>query len=592
MPKYQKVKRFTADFETTTDENDCRVWAWSICEIGHPENFYYGNDIATIFDFFQNNGNAKYYYHNLKFDAEFLISWMYSNNFTYNEDKEHPVENSFCCLISSMGQWFCVDIWLKRTSSGKLRHIQVLDSLKILNFSVAQIAKDFELPISKLELDYRLYRPKGHTLTAHEISYIRNDVEIMARALDIMFKQGFTKMTIASDALNEYKKNHCENFRTLFPELPPDVDADIRESYKGGFTYLSPKYVNVKTRSGITLDINSMYPAQMYNQPMPAYEPKIFSGKYIYDPDYPLYIIMFSCSFELKKGKIPSIQLKRNMSFLPNEYIESTKGDVVDLTLTSVDYELFRKQYNVENLEFRGGYKFRQVHGVFKSYIDKFMKMKIESKKEGKKAKTLTAKLLLNSLYGRYGLNPNTGRKIPIMAEGKLAYKIELAKEGERKPVYIPVASFITSYARAFIIESSQMVRDWSIKNKGYDAYVYSDTDSMKILIDKEELEELKDVLKIDDYELGAWAFEEEWKAGKWLRQKCYIEEMNDGTIQATVAGMPKRLAPLLNFDNFDIGFTTADLDPEEVKKYGGYKLRYKHVDGGVILEDTDFTIK
>ena len=26
-------KRYTADFETTPDPIDCRVWAWSICNI-------------------------------------------------------------------------------------------------------------------------------------------------------------------------------------------------------------------------------------------------------------------------------------------------------------------------------------------------------------------------------------------------------------------------------------------------------------------------------------------------------------------------------------------------------------------------------
>ena len=280
MAGYRKNKRFTADFETTTDADDCRVWAWAICEIGNPQNFYYGNDIKTIFDFFQEQGNAKYYYHNLKFDAEFLVSYMLKENFAYNDDKEHPKENSFCCLISSMGQWFCVDIWLKKDKKGKIRHIQILDSLKILNFSVAQIAKDFQLPISKLELDYHEKREVGHVLTYHEIEYIRNDVEIMSRALKIMFDQGFEKMTIASDALDEYKKNHCKRFKEYFPELPSLYDADIRQSYKGGFTYLSPKYQNVKVGHGITLDINSMYPSMMYNKPMPFGEPKLFSGKY------------------------------------------------------------------------------------------------------------------------------------------------------------------------------------------------------------------------------------------------------------------------------------------------------------------------
>ena len=69
-----------------------------------------------------------------------------------------------------------------------------------------KIAKDFNLPIQKLELDYDTPRPIGHILTPHEIDYIRNDVEIMSRALDYMFTSGLNKMTIGSDALSNYKK--------------------------------------------------------------------------------------------------------------------------------------------------------------------------------------------------------------------------------------------------------------------------------------------------------------------------------------------------------------------------------------------------
>ena len=37
--------KFAADFETTTDIDDCRVWAYSLCEIGKPDNFLDGNNI-------------------------------------------------------------------------------------------------------------------------------------------------------------------------------------------------------------------------------------------------------------------------------------------------------------------------------------------------------------------------------------------------------------------------------------------------------------------------------------------------------------------------------------------------------------------
>lgn len=147
-------------------------------------------------------------------------------------------------------------------------------------------------------------------------------------------------------------------------------------------------------------------------------------------------------------------------------------------------------------------------------------------------------------------------------------------------------------------------MRDYSLKKYGVDKYYYSDTDSIKSGLTDEDLEELKDIIEIDDYKLGAWALEERFDRFLGLRQKCYITE-TDGKVNVTVAGLPHYLAPLITFDNFKRGFTTAGLTQEmlqeEARKNGAtedeikkihHKLRYTYVNGGVVLEDTDFTIK
>ena len=90
--------------------------------------------------------------------------------------------------------------------------------------------------------------------------------------------------------------------------------------------------------------------------------------------------------------------------------------------------------------------------------------------------------------------------------------------------------------------------------------------------------EELKDIIEIDDYKLGAWKLESKFKKAKFIRQKCYIEQDYDGNLNVTVAGLPKKLGKLINFDNFNIGFTTENLESDDKK------LTYKHVKGGVLL--------
>lgn len=126
------------------------------------------------------------------------------------------------------------------------------------------------------------------------------------------------------------------------------------------------------------LDVNSLYPSVMYEKMLPFGEPIYYEGKYKEDNIYNLYIQMITCSFEIKKNKIPTIQLKKNFNFKANEYLESSKGEIVCLVLTSIDLKLFLEQYNVENLEYVSGWKFRSLNGIFKSYIDKWITRKNE----------------------------------------------------------------------------------------------------------------------------------------------------------------------------------------------------------------------
>lgn len=577
------MRKFTADFETTTKENDCRVWAYALSEIGNPSNFIYGNSMDDFMEWCGDRcHNFEVYFHNLKFDGCYIISWLLSHGFTWIADKKDRDDLTFTTLITGMGQFYCIVIYFQAHDKKHINKITIKDSLKILNFSVEKIAQDFNLPIQKLHIDYDAERPIGHKLTEDEIAYIRNDVEIMSRALEIMFEEGLTKMTIASDALNDFK-SRIINFKRFFPELPLEIDEDIRRSYKGGFTYLNPIYQGLEIGAGYVLDKNSMYPSKMVKELLPVGWPIFFEGRYKYDRTHPLYIQRLTCAFKLKEGKIPSIQLKNNPSFRANEYIESSNGQMVTLTLCNPDLELFLENYDIEDEVWQGGWKFRGVRGIFKEYVEYWTEKKIEAKKNHNGAKYVISKLMLNSLYGRFGLNPIARTKRPFLVDGVL--KFALNDIEERKPVYVAMASFITAYARKDIIESSELIREYSLKHYGFDAYVYSDTDSIHCLMKLPDLRAMKKELDIDDYKLGAWKIENSFRRAKFLRQKAYIEEGEDG-LNVTVAGLPKRLGKYVNFSNFEIGFTTEGMQIDE------HKLSYKQVKGGVLLVDTDFTIK
>lgn len=580
------MAKYTADFETTTDENDCRVWAYAICEIGKPDNFIYGNSIGDFIKWCEKQKNATLYFHNLKFDGEYIFSYLLNHDYKCIKDKKDKESKTFTTLISDTGQFYSIEIYFTVDTNGprkKIKKVTIYDSLKIINFSVEKIAKDFGLPISKLELDYHKKREIGHILDDEEVAYIRNDVEIMARALDFMFNENLTKMTIGSNALAVYKKS-ISNFSNYFPVLPYEIDQSCRQSYRGGWTYLNPLYKNQEVKRGIVIDKNSMYPSHMKYDDLPFGVPLYFNGEYEKDLCYPLYIQALSCSFELKKNKLPTIQMKNTPGFLNNEYLESSHGEILTLYLTSIDLELFKEHYEIKNLVYQGGYKFKKIKGLFSNYIDRWTNEKIKSKKEGNKVMYTISKLLLNSLYGKFGLNPNIRSKYPYLdEEGIIRY--HLYDPEIRDSIYCPVACFITAYSRADIIRTSQKIRDYTLEKYGKDYYIYSDTDSVHCLYLTNE--ELTQFMKLDHFELGAWDVETEFKRGKFIRQKCYIEEDTDGNIKTTIAGLPKKLGKYVTFDNFTEGYSikTTETDKE-------HKLRFKHVKGGVLLVDTDFTIK
>lgn len=574
-------KKFTADFETNVDENDCRVWAWAVCEIGNPDNFKYGTTIEGFIRWCKED-NYTLYFHNLKFDGEYIFHYLLTNGYTLITDITERKDKTFETIISDMGQFYMITIYFK-VNNRNIKKVTIYDSLKLLNFSVETIAKSFDLPIRKLELDYKTKRDIGHRLTKHEIDYIRCDVEVMSRALDIMFKEGLDRMTIGACALNYYRKS-LDNFNRYFPDIPYEIDEDIRTSYRGGFTYLNPLYKEKETGEGLVLDVNSLYPSCMRNEILPFGQPIFFNGKYKYDMFYPLYVQRINVIFELKPGKIPTIQVKKNLMFQPNEFLESSKGDILTLTLTNIDLELFLENYNTIYIEYVGGWKFKGKKGLFKHYIDEWSDKKIQAKKDGNPALYLICKLMLNSLYGKFSKNPNIRSKVPILLDDySIGYEMLPTEIG--KGLYIPVGSFITSYARNKTIRTSQAIRDYTMDKYGKDFYIYSDTDSIHML--KLPEEELKKFIDIDDYRLGAWKLESTFRRGKYLRQKAYIEEDYSGELNVVVAGLPKKLGKYVNFENFNVGFSI--LASDETKEH---KLTYKHVKGGVLLEDTDFTIQ
>lgn len=546
--------KYTADFETTNDKKDCRVWAWAICNVNDTEDYRFGNNMDSFMDELTRLEEPEIYFHNLKFDGEFIINWLFKNDYEHYTGRK-PGPGQFTTLISDMGQFYAIKLMFRETL------IDFYDSLKIIPFSVAAIAKAFNLPISKLEIDYDEYRPVGHKLTQQEKDYLENDVKIMAMALKTLFDQNMTKMTAGSNALHQYKEiKGIRKFKGAFPIL--ESDGYLRKAYRGAFTYANPIHQGKDIGEGIVLDVNSLYSSVMYYCDMPYGQPIFFEGEYKHDPEYPLTIQRITCNLELKKGRLPTVQLKGSRRFLSTEYVTSTNGEPITLHVTNVDLHLLLEQYDITELDYIDGYKFKASKLLFRDYIDKWMAVKQQASIEGNGGMRTLAKLMLNSFYGKFATNPKVQSKIPYYENG-VHYR--LGEPEMRKPVYVPIGIFVTSWGRYKTITSAQSV---------YDRFLYADTDSLHLIGN-----EIPPELEVHDTKLGAWAVEAYFTKGRYIRAKTYAEEI-DGKMVITCAGMPKACHKHVTWDNFYEGNSFAG------------KLMPRHVDGGIVLEPIFFTIQ
>lgn len=348
--------------------------------------------------------------------GEFILYYLLSNGFKHIQSKYEIDRKTFTTLISDTGQFYKFEIFF--TKGQRPKKITIIDSLKIIPFDVATIPETFGLKEKKLEIDYKQPREEGHILTKKEEQYVINDVVIVSKALNQIFKEGLTHMTQSSNAMKDFKQTITrDNFKACFPVIDKDISEEIKTAYKGGFTWLNPIYKEKDLKNIMVIDCNSLYPFIMRQMDLPYGKPIYYEGQYKKEALYGLYVQMVSCrSFKLKPGKLPTIQLKHRMEFLPNEYLtEYNENERVCLMLTNIDLELFIENYDIEGLRYLYGYKFKKIKGIFNDYIDKWYARKNEGIMFNNKGKRTIAKIMLNSLSGKFASAIEYKNKIPYI---------------------------------------------------------------------------------------------------------------------------------------------------------------------------------
>lgn len=647
----RKYRYFVGDFETTVykGQTHTEVWASASVEL-FTEDVKIFHSIQEQFDYFVSlNSNIICYYHNLKFDGSFWTSFLlldlgYKQAYAQTGETVADIywlppkdmkNKSFQYSISNMGQWYRMIIKVND------RIIEFRDSLKLLPFTVKQIGLSFQTKHKKLDMEYKGFRYAGCEITDEEKEYIANDVLVIKEAIEIMFTDNHKRLTIGSCCLAEYRKllghtRYTEYFPNIY-EIEIDLDKFgspnageyVRKSYKGGWCYLARDKSNKIYHNGTTADVNSLYPSMMSSQsgnPYPIGKPTFWKGNFI--PDEALsptnyYFIRIKTRFYIKENKLPFIQIKNNIFYKSTEMLETsdlkssidgcyydsyidfegnTQPAIVILTMTMTDFRLFLEHYETVDFEILDGCYFKARVGIFDEYIDKYKKIKIESKG----AKRQLAKLFLNNLYGKMASSTNSSFKVAYEKED-LSIGYFTCEAHDKQPGYIPVGSAITSYARNFTIRAAQA----NYYGKDKPGFIYADTDSIHCDLKPEEIRGIN----IHPTDFCCWKLEAEWDEGIFVRQKTYIEHIvkEDGETIAhpeysvKCAGMPDKCKRLL-VNSFE-GYTPQEGDEytdEEIEfmktkreitdfKVGltvPGKLLPKRIHGGVVLVDTPYEMR
>lgn len=579
---------FVADFETRTlsdaeqeaydkgllhlKDVSTHVWGWGFSKVGASKDsqIRLGTDLDSFMEMILNyKSNISVYFHNLKFDGNFLLSWLLSNGYKVTTKTKNLPDNSVSTLINETGAFYSITVNRSKRENGTYHKITFYDSYKKLPFSEDRIAKAFHLPYQKVEVEQEFYtrvRPLDHELTEEEKGYIRNDIRVIALAIEILKNQDMNSMTIGSDALTDYKRRiGTKSFRNLFPVLEKEVDDDIKLAYRGGVSMVKESIRNKDIGKGKTFDVNSMYPYVMRYKPMPFGAPLFYEGKYEKNDVYNLFIQELSCEFKLKKDKLPTIQIKgQPIIYSPREYLTESKGRTT-LHLTNVDLELFLDHYHVYDIEYHSGYMFRSSTALFKDYIDHWT----EVKETSVGAMRELAKLMLNSLYGKFGTKTVIASKIPrLNSDGIIKY--DLGEPEIIESIYSAVAVFTTSYGRDLLLRTSQA---------NYDRFCYCDTDSIHVT----GTEPLVD-MELHPTKLGYWDDEGTFDKARFVGAKCYVEnfiypEKAKG-LKVVCAGMTKAQHSQVTYENFREGLVVTG------------KLQPKVVKGGVVLVQVDYAVK
>lgn len=581
---------YVADFETTT-EKPIKVWLWGMVSIDFDnpinyltgDNYIYGTDIRSFLDYCKSLKNAVVYIHNLKFEDSYIYDYLLRNGFEWIDPDESIGEckNKFTCIIGGDNSvHYMTKVIFSKDKKHNINKVTFVNSANIIKASVLEMAYDLRnkeyIRIKESAIDYSRHNQDNVKITQDELIYNKTDCMIVAETLQIMQSMGMElndkNITIGSNSMNLYKKMLCEKkkskiiFDKLFiDQYEKELDDKFRKAYRGGLNFVNVRAGQV-VENIVAIDKNSMYPYIMANMPLPYGKPHRFDGEFKGDKDK-LYIQYVKIWGKCKDNRVPFLKNKSDDRI---EAIDFERNIYMHTWITNIELEYLKITYDIIKIEYYEGYYFSSSTYLFNSYfISQFYNAKEQSRNKNKTIFRVS-KLLLDSLYGKFGTKYKQTSMRPVLINGKVNYRLITRTENgvkknyrEKKFVYTPLSLFVTAHAKIELLKATEKIID----ELGFDSFLYCDTDSIHFKLG--ESGELPSGIDIST-KMGAWKIENIAHKAKYLGCKRYIfADKDNNIIKCVCAGLDSNAKNQVTWDNFKVGTVYTNCKKPVIEKGG-----------------------
>lgn len=569
------------DIETTSyinnGEKSAFMYIWMF-GLGLGKEIFYGRTWEEFLDlceklqqYFGLNENRRLviYVHNLGYEFQFMCNYFnWENVFAINERK--PIK-----ALCSYG-------------------IEFRDSYILSGYSLANTAKNLTThKVRKMEgdLDYSLIRHQSTQLTEKELGYCSNDIEIILAYINeqIVQYEDITKIPLTNTGrVRKYVKDACyytssnhrksnrgkyQRYRQIMSDLTLDKATyiQLKRAFMGGFTHSNPNHTNKTLENVSSIDLTSSYPTVMLADKFPMSRAKELNITTVEElkKAMSLYCLVFDLKLEGLRNtlKYESYISESKCFKMVKPVINNGRvydAEMIQTTITDVDFNIIEKVYEWDKISIanvRGFVKAYLPKSIIESILNLYQDKTTLKGVEGKEVEYLLSKGMLNSVYGmcvtdvvkdEHVFNDTWGVERVDVDE-----KIDEYNKSKNRFLFYPWGIWVTAYARRNL---------WTaILNIG-DDYIYSDTDSIKMLnFDKhkeyvekynkhigKKLADMMEHYKLNvellapktiqgkAKPLGIWEFEGNYSHFKTLGAKRYLVKEN-GEFHLTVAGLSKK---------------------------------------------------